>query len=147
MSRVSPNFAVKIVYVTVQNSPNLQSDNGPCYIASSLKRYLSNEYHIKHIHGKPLHPQTQAKIERYHRSMKNVIKLNHYFCPSELEKAIEQWVSYYNERRCYESLHNLTPRDVYIGLSEQINKIRAITKQNSIKKRIYKNKMLKNQTQ
>ena len=147
MSRVLPNFAVKIVYVTVQNSPNLQSDNGPCYIASSLKRYLSNEYHIKHIHGKPLHPQTQAKIERYHRSMKNVIKLNHYFCPSELEKAIEQWVSYYNERRCYESLHNLTPRDVYIGLSEQINKIRAITKQNSIKKRIYKNKMLKNQTQ
>ena len=96
MNRVSPNFAVKIVYVTVQNSPNLLSDNGPCYIASSLKRYLSNEYHIKHIHGKPLHPQTQGKIERYHRSMKNVIKLNHYFCPSELEKAIEQWVNYYN---------------------------------------------------
>ena len=147
MNRVSPNFAVKIVYVTVQNSPNLLSDNGPCYIASTLKRYLSNEYHIKHIHGKPLHPQTQAKIERYHRSMKNVIKLNHYFCPSELEKTIEQWVSYYNERRFHESLHNLTPRDVYLGLSEQINKIREITKQNSIKKRIYENKMIKNQTQ
>jgi len=78
--------------------------------------------------------------------MKNVIKLNHYFCPSELEKAIEQWVSYYNERRFHESLHNLTPRDVYLGLSEQINKIREITKQNSIKKRIYENKMIKNQT-
>ena len=131
--------------VTRQNPPHLLSDNGPCYIASSLKRYLSNEYHIKHIHGKPLHPQTQGKIERYHRSMKNVIKLNHYFCPSELEKAIEQWVSYYNERRFHESLHNLTPRDVYLGLSEQINKIGEITKQNSIKKRIYENKMIKDQ--
>ena len=76
--------------------------------------------------------------------MKNVIKLNHYFCPSELEKAIEQWVSCYNERRFHESQDT---RDVYLGLSEQINKIREITKQNSIKKRIYENKMIKNQTQ
>ena len=55
-------------------------------------------------------------------------------------------VSYYNERKFHEPLHNLTPRDVYLGLSEQINKIREITKQNSIKKRIYENKMIKNQT-
>ena len=78
--------------------------------------------------------------------MKNVIKLNHYFCPSELEKAIEQWVEYYNERRFHESLDNLTPRDVYLGLSDQIKKIREITKQKSIKNRIYKNKMMKYQT-
>ena len=78
--------------------------------------------------------------------MKNVIKLNHYFCPSELEKAIAQWVEYYNERRFHESLDNLTPRDVYLGLSDQIKKIREITKQKSIKNRIYKNKMMKYQT-
>ena len=71
----------------------IEKDNGPCYIASSLKQYLCKEYNIKHIHGKPLHPQTQGKIERYHRSMKNVIKLNHYFCPSELENAIDGWVN------------------------------------------------------
>ena len=68
---------------TKKNSPCLLSDNGPCYIASSLKQYLCKEYNIRHIHGKPLHPQTQGKIERYHRPMKNTIKLNHYFCPSE----------------------------------------------------------------
>ena len=78
--------------------------------------------------------------------MKNVIKLNHYFCPSELEEAIEQWVEYYNERRFHESLDNFTPRDVYLGLSDQIKKIREITKQKSIKNRIYKNKMMKYQT-
>ena len=68
---------------TKKNSPCLLSNNGPCYIASSLKQYLCKEYNIRHIYGKPLHPQTQGKIERYHRSMKNAIKLNHYFCPSE----------------------------------------------------------------
>ena len=78
--------------------------------------------------------------------MKNVIKLNHYFCPSELEKAIEQWVEYYNERRFHESLDNLTPRDVYLGLSDQIKKIREVTKQKSIKNRINKSKMTKYQT-
>ena len=63
--------------------------------------------------------------------------------PSELEKAIEQWVEYYNERRFHESLDNLTPKDVYLGLSDQIKKIREITKQKSIKNRIYKNKMMR----
>ena len=52
--------------------------------------------------------------------MKNVIKLNHYFCPSELEKAIDEWVDYYNEKRFHESLDNLTPKDVYLGQGEKI---------------------------
>ena len=90
-----------------------------------------------------MHPQTQGKIERYHRSMKNVIKLNHYFCPSELENAIDGWVKYYNERRFHESLDNLTPKDVYFGQGEKIKKIREIIKQNSINKRIFDNKTRK----
>ena len=74
--------------------------------------------------------------------MKNGIKLNHYFCPSELENAIDGWVKYYNERRFHESLDNLTPRDVYLGQGE----IREIIKQNSIKKRIFDNKIMKYQS-
>ena len=38
---------------------------------------------------------TQGKIERYHRSMKNVVKLEHYYSPWELERAIEAFVQYY----------------------------------------------------
>ena len=56
---------------TKKNSPCLLSDNGPWYIASSRKQYFCKEYNIKHIHGKPLHPQTKGKIERYQRTMKN----------------------------------------------------------------------------
>ena len=138
--------AIEKAGVTFQNPPCLLSDNGPCYIASSLKQYLCKEYNIKHIHGKPLHPQTQGKIEKYHRSMKNVIKLNHYFCPSELEKAINEWVDYYNEKRFQESLDNLTPKDVYLGQGEKIKKIREIIKQKSINKRIFDNKTMKYQS-
>ena len=78
--------------------------------------------------------------------MKNVIKLNHYFCPSELEKAINEWVKYYNERRFHESLENLTPKDVYLGQGEKIKKIREIIKQKSINKRILYGKTMKYQS-
>ena len=74
-----------------------------------------------------------------------LFKLNHYFCPSELENAIDGWVKYYNERRFHESLDNLTPKDVYLGQGEKIKKIREIIKQNSINKRIFDNKTMKHQ--
>ena len=76
-------------------------------IAEIYCKYLYKKYNIKHIHGKLMHLQMQGKIERYHSSIKNVIKLNHYFYPSEQEKAIDGWVKCYNERRFHESLANL----------------------------------------
>lgn len=124
-----------------KNAPKLLSDNGPCYIASSLKEHLGTKFNMKHIHGKPLHPQTQGKIERYHRSMKRVIKLQHYFAPSEPEEAIGEWVEYYNEQRYHESLGNLRPIDVYLGRQDQILKIREQLKRDSLKQRYQTNKL------
>ena len=46
----------------------------------------------------------------------------------------------------HESLDNLTPKDVYLGQGEKIKKIREITKQNSINKRIFDNKTMKYQS-
>ena len=73
-------------------------------------------------------------------------RLTTYSCPSELEKAIDEWVKYYNERRFHESLDNLTPRDVYLGQGEKIKRIRETIKQNSINKRISENKRMKYQS-
>ena len=73
--------------------PKLLSDNAACYIASELKDYLKTKG-INEVHGKINHPQTQGKIERYHRSMKNVVKLDHYYYPEELNAALENFVHY-----------------------------------------------------
>ena len=72
-------------------------------------------------------------------------ELAYYCCPSELEKAIAQWVKYYNERMFHESLDNLTPRNVYLGQGEEIKRIRGTIKQNSINKRISEHKRMKSQ--
>ena len=114
--------------------PKLLSDNGACYIAAELKEFLRDRK-IKSIHGKPNHPQTQGKIERYHRSMKNVVKLDNYYCPEELEAALEAFVRYYNNERYHESLGNVTPADVYYGRQDEIFKYRERIKSMSLKRR------------
>ena len=40
---------------------------------NELKAYLKDDLKMKQVHGKPMHPQTQGKIRRYHRTMKNVV--------------------------------------------------------------------------
>lgn len=107
--------------------PKLLSDNGSCYISADLKKYLFSKK-IKPIHGRPNHPQTQGKIERYHRSMKNIVKLDNYYCPEELNEALEKFVNYYNHHRYHESLDNVTPADVYFGKKDQILKRRETIK-------------------
>ncbi|MBC8297785.1 MAG: IS3 family transposase [Pelagibacterales bacterium] len=114
--------------------PRLLSDNGSCYISNELSTYLS-DIGMGHVRGKPNHPQTQGKIERYHRSMKNIVKLHHYCSPSELEKAINEWVEYYNNERYHESLSNVTPSDVYFEREEKTHQKRKETKLKTIQKR------------
>ena len=115
--------------------PKLLSDNGSCYVAGEIKTYLEEEYKMKQIHGRPAHPQTQGKIERYHRTMKNVVKLHHYYSPEELIIALEEFVNRYNNERYHESIQNLTPADVYYGRTDEILKIRQQIKQETIKRR------------
>ena len=105
--------------VRVEHRPRLLSDNGPCYVSGELKAYLGR-HRMPHTRGRPYHPMTQGKIERWHRSMKNVVKLENYYSPWELERAIGRFVGYYNERRYHESLGNITPADMYDGRQREI---------------------------
>jgi putative transposase len=113
------------------NPPKLLSDNGACYISDELAEYL-NERDMQHVRGRPLHPQTQGKIERYHRSMKNVVKLDNYYSPGQLEDKMKDFVRYYNYERYHESINNLTPSEVYYGIGERKLKRRKQIKQQTL---------------
>lgn len=129
------NTAIAKARLKTKQKPKLLSDNGPCYVSNELKTYLKDQLKMKQVHGKPMHPQTQGKIERYHRTMKNVVKLNHFYHPEELIEALNEFVENYNNNRYHESLNNLTPADVYFGRSDKILEQRAIIKQKTIAKR------------
>jgi putative transposase len=105
--------------VKVKHKPRLLSDNGPSYISGDLAAYLE-EHDMRHTRGRPYHPQTQGKIERWHRSMKNQVLLENYYSPGELKLRINEFVEYYNHERYHESLNNLTPADVYYGRGQSV---------------------------
>ena len=90
---------------------------------------------MEHTRGAAYHLQTQGKIERYHRWLKNVVTLEPYYYPWELEQAIAEWVDYYNHERYHEFLDNVTPADVYAGRRHDIVDQRASIKSRTLSQR------------
>lgn len=120
--------------IKVKHKPRLLSDNGPCYLSKQLATYM-DDHEMKHVRGAPYHPMTQGKIERYHRTMKNVVKLQHYYFPWELEQEISKFVDHYNHHRYHESLNNVTPADVFYGRQREILTARDIIKRKTMAER------------
>jgi len=120
--------------VKVKHKPRLLSDNGPCYLSTKLSEYLQGQ-NMSHTRGRPYHPQTQGKIERYHRTLKNWIKLHHYYSVEELERELSSFIYYYNNERVHESLNNVTPADMYFGRQEKILSIRDKIKKKTLEAR------------
>jgi putative transposase len=58
----------------------------------------------------------RRKIERWHQTLKNRIRLENDYLPGHLEA----FVARYNHRHCHESLRNLAPTDVYFGRGQTV---------------------------
>ena len=120
--------------VPVEDRTALLSDNGSGYLSRQFGEYL-RLVGVRHIVASPYHPQTNGKIERYHRTIKGDIKLVPYDMPSELKKAIQAFIEYYNYRRYHEGLGDVTPYDVYTGKHLEIIRRRKEAKSRTLQQR------------
>ena len=120
--------------VPVEDRTVLLSDNGAGYISQQFNQYL-RFVGIRHITASPFHPQTNGKIERYHRSLKGEINQVPYDMPSELKEAIRAFIDYYNYQRYHEGLGNVTPYDVYTGRRLEIIQRRKEVKSRTLEVR------------
>jgi len=99
--------------------PRLLTDNGSGYLSRAMADFLQAQ-EMRHIKTRSHHPQTNGKIERWHRTMKDVVTLVIHVSPDQLREAIGRFVDYYNRERYHEALKNVTPDDVYFGRREGI---------------------------
>jgi transposase InsO family protein len=120
--------------IPVEDRTVLLSDNGAGYVSRQFGEYL-RLVGVRHIVASPYHPQTNGKIERYHRSLKGEINQLPYDMPSELEKAIAAFIEYYNYQRYHEGLGDVTPHDVYTGMHLEILKKRKEAKGRTLQER------------
>jgi putative transposase len=111
--------ATGMTEVPVEDRTRLLSDNGAGYVSRAFRNYL-RLVGIGHILAAPFHPQTNGKLERYHQSIKREVNQVPYELPGQLERAIADFVEYYNFRRYHKALGNVTPADVLQGRREQI---------------------------
>ena len=112
----------------------LLSDNGAGYISGQFNEYL-RLVGIRHITASPFHPQTNGKIERYHRTLKGELNQVPNDMPGELKEAIRGFIEYYNYRRYHEGLGNVTPYDVYTGRHHEIIQKRREAKSRTLAQR------------
>lgn len=95
------------------------SDNGGAFAGfrggyTLFERWLM-DLDILPIHGRPLHPQTQGKIERFHRTMKNeLLKRTVFINLADADIHLKEWRTKYNEVRPHEAIDMRCPADVYI---------------------------------
>jgi len=103
--------ATGMTNVPVDDRTRLFSDNGAGYVSRAFRDYL-HLVGIRHILAAPYHPQTDGKVERYQQSLKREVNQLPYELPSQLERAIADFVDYYNHRRYHKALGDVTPVDV-----------------------------------
>ena len=73
------------------------------------------------IHGRIKHPQTQGKIERFHRSMKSeFLKYHDFDDAAHANFALQGWKDKYNYSRPHEALGMKTPGAVYVPSTRQL---------------------------
>lgn len=97
-------------------------DNGDCWGASSSWSPTAFEawlmkLGIEPIHGKPFHPQTQGKVERFHLTAKLEMGTK-LFGPDiqETRRACREFVNRYNWMRPHDALAGATPATRYTPL-------------------------------
>ena len=101
-------------------TPRIISDNGPQFIAKDFKEFIRISG-MTHVKTSPYYPQSNGKLERYHRTIKSTcIRANTPLSLDDCQRLVIDFVARYNNVRLHSSIGYITPADKLHGRAETI---------------------------
>lgn len=98
-----------------QARPQIISDNGPQFVAKDFKEYL-RQWQTRHVLTSPYYPQSNGKLERYHRTLKEqAIRPKTPLTLEDARRVVREFVEHYNTVRLHSALGYVTPQDRLAG--------------------------------
>ena len=107
-------------------SPRIISDNGPQFIAGDFKQYIRLTG-MTHVRTSPYYPQSNGKIERWHKTLKaDAIRQKTPGTREEADRVVATFVEHYNHKRLHSAIDYVTPADRLAGRHKAINEARDL---------------------
>lgn len=96
-------------------APRIISDNGPQFIAKDFKLFIKLAG-MTHVKTSPYYPESNGKIERWHREMKTTYRSKEVNSLDEARGVVAGFVDEYNHLKLHSAIGYTTPLDRYLGL-------------------------------
>ena len=100
--------------------PRIITDNGPQFIARDFKEFIRIAG-MTHVKTSPYYPQSNGKIERYHRTIKGeCLRFHSPLSLDEARRLVKDYVRHYNEVRLHSGIGYVTPLTKLEGRDKQV---------------------------
>ena len=121
--------------------PRIISDNGPPFIAVEFKTFI-RFCGMTHVRTSPYYPQSNGKIERWHKSLKGeCIRPGTPLSLEDARRLVKKFVMYYNQERLHSAIGYVTPKDKLEGrepviFAERKRKLAVARKRRSLSRSV-----------
>jgi putative transposase len=101
-------------------TPRIITDNGPQFIARDFKEFI-RICGMTHVKTSPYYPQSNGKIERFHRTLKgDCIRSQTPLSLEDAHRMVTNYVERYNTVRLHSAIGYITPQDKLEGRAQAI---------------------------
>src|SRR5438067_6842727 len=101
-------------------TPRIISDNGPQFIAKDFKEFIRIAG-MTHVKTSPYYPQSNGKIERWHKTLKgDCIRVKVPLSLEDARRTVAEYVGHYNHVRLHSAIGYIAPKDKLEGRAKDI---------------------------
>ncbi|MBU0711795.1 helix-turn-helix domain-containing protein [bacterium] len=98
--------------IRLKHRARLLTGNYSKLFIDRLKEFLY-DYDLKNLRGNSSNARVIRKIDGTIQTKKNVINLNNYYLPGNIEEQIKRFIDYYNNECIIKAFSNMTPASIY----------------------------------